>query len=254
MFSIIPMARLHRNLAFSSLLLLAACGGDRPVTEPKVAAAPEVPAPDPVPPAPTPAPPPPTPAPPPPPPPPPPDPAPPPPGPETPPPGPETIPLSAAYTDLSEGTVNSLPYWPEGGGSTGPIDGVGCLINEQYHIHALVSIYRDGIRLAVPAHLGLAGCAMELHTHDSTGIIHIETDVAKKFTLGQFFSVWGKELSRTSVAGLAGPVRYYVIDSETIAPFTGDPTGLELSAHREIVIVVGTAPAVLPKYRWPTGI
>jgi hypothetical protein len=30
-----------------------------------------------------------------------------------------------------------------------------------------------------------------LHTHDTTGLIHIESTDIRTFTLGQFFDVWG---------------------------------------------------------------
>jgi hypothetical protein len=66
--------------------------------------------------------------------------------------------------------------------------------------------------------------------------------------------VWGQPLSRAAVAGLAGPARYYVIDNETLTRFDGNPADLTFAAHKEIVIITGTAPAVLPKYRWPASL
>jgi sulfur carrier protein ThiS len=29
-----------------------------------------------------------------------------------------------------------------------------------------------------------------LHTHDATGLIHVESNAAKNFTLGEFLDVW----------------------------------------------------------------
>lgn len=163
--------------------------------------------------------------------------------------------LDTATTPLVEGRSNSQRAWPTGSAANGrPIDGVGCLVNENYHIHSLVSIYRDGVRLGIPTNIGLQGCAYELHTHDWTGVIHVETDVQKTFTLGQFFSLWGKDLSRTSVAGIAGPVRYYIIENGNLTPVSGDPRTIQFSAHREILILTGRSPGVVPKYAWPAGI
>jgi len=174
-----------------------------------------------------------------------------------PPPPTDELKLADTYTELVPGTIDSQDHWPAwAGGGRDTVDGVACLINEDYHIHALLTIYKDGVRLAVPDSVGRGGggCTYELHTHDKTGILHIETNVPKQFTLGQFFSVWRQPLTATGAAGLPGQVRYYIIDNETLTRYTGNPAEIELKAHREVVIISGTPPAVLPKYRWPAGI
>ncbi|VXB27941.1 conserved exported hypothetical protein [Massilia sp. 9I] len=240
------LSKLRRNircpaLALSSLLLLASCGGggdsdggktaaDPPPTSPTPPQQPTPPAPpDP--------------------------PQPPPPPPAQPSPPPEIV-LADTYTELVAGTINSPPGWAAwtGPGNRLPVNGVGCLINESYHLHSLVSIYKDGVRIGLPDNVGRSGCTYELHTHDVMGVVHIETDVPKKFTLGQFFALWRQPLGAAGTAGLPGPIRFYLIENERLTPFTGDPVQLELAAHREIVIVSGTAPRVLPKYRWPLGL
>ena len=134
------------------------------------------------------------------------------------------------------------------------MSGVGCLSSIRYHIHSLVSIYKDGVRMGLPENVGRSGCTYELHTHDVMGVVHIETDVPKKFTLGQFFALWRQPLAAAGTAGLAGPVRFYLIENETLRPYSGDPAQIELLGGREIVIISGTAPRVLPKYRWPPGL
>ena len=214
---------LYPALAMSSLLLLAACGGGSDSSPDVTAADPPV-SPGPPPQAPQPAP-------------------------------PELV-LADTHTELVAGTINSPPGWPAwvAPANRAAVAGVACLINENYHLHSLVSIYKDGVRQGLPDNVGRSGCAYELHTHDVTGVIHIETDVPKKFTLGQFFALWNQPLTAGGTAGLAGPIRFYLIDNEKLTPFTGDPAQLELTAHREIVIVSGKAPTVLPKYRWPSGL
>jgi hypothetical protein len=162
--------------------------------------------------------------------------------------------LDSNYTDLIPATINSPTYWPDGAGTGKPIDGVNCATNEDYHVHALVSIYKDGTRLALPMEIGLKGCTYELHTHDYTGVVHIETSAPKTFTLGQFFSLWNRELTRTSVAGLPGPIRYYLIQRGVLTPYAGDPAAIPLIRQGEIVILSGKSPGVLPKYRWPSGL
>lgn len=164
---------------------------------------------------------------------------------------PKDIVLEPGYSKLYT-TLDSTPHWPAWSHTgTAVVDGVGCPKNEDYHIHALLSIYQDGIRLGLPESIGRgSGCAYEMHTHDITGILHIETDTPKVFTLGQFFALWGQPLTTAAVAGLPGKPTYYLIDKETVTRFTGDPATIALNAHREIVIVTGTPPVQVPRYDW----
>jgi hypothetical protein len=160
--------------------------------------------------------------------------------------------LAPGYTQLAATLTFSRPHWPAWSHSgTAVVDGVGCAKNEDYHIHALVSIYQDGIRLALPDSIGRGGgCAYEMHTHDVSGVMHIETDVPKVFTLGQFFALWGQPLREAAVAGLPGKPTFYVIDKEKVVRYTADPATIALNAHREIVIVTGTPPTQVPRYAW----
>ncbi|MFC0132669.1 hypothetical protein CR105_17235 [Massilia eurypsychrophila] len=221
--------------AVTSLLLLSACGGGGGDSPPVVSVPQPEPQPTPAP-APTPAP---TP---------------------TPTPGPAPSPqpaeptLAAAYTDLVSGAQNGATRWTDGSGTGAPIGGVECMGSIVSHTHALISIYQDGVRLAVPESVGLRGCTYELHTHDRSGVVHVEPNVARNLTLGQFFGVWNQPLSRTAVAGVAGPVRFYVVSGEVLTRYEGNPADIPFAARKEIVIVAGSAPAVLPKYRWPASL
>jgi hypothetical protein len=221
-------------------LLLAACGGgsdggggataaDPPPAEPSPPQPPAPPPPPPEPPAPPPT--------------------------QPIPPPPEPV-LADSFTELVAGTINSPVGWPAwiGPPNRAVVSGVGCLVNEDYHLHSLVTIYKDGVRMGLPDNVGRTGCAYELHTHDVTGVVHIETNVPKKFTLGQFFALWNQPLGAAGTAGLPGPIRFYLVENGSLTPYAGDPAQVELVAHREVVIISGTAPRVLPKYRWPLGL
>jgi hypothetical protein len=141
--------------------------------------------------------------------------------------------------------------------------GVHALGNEGQvlHIHQHLDIYVNGKHITVPQGVGIydGQFLTELHTHDPTGIIHVESPVAKNFDLGQFFGVWGVRLSsnciggycRTVPAGKATPWRVYVNGK----PYTGDPAALVLHSHQEIVFVIGTPPKKIPsKYKFPAGL
>ena len=237
--------------ACAVLSTLAACGGGDPGATSSASGLPASPGPGPAP-APTPAPTPtPTPAP---------TPAPTPtPAPPPPPPGdpapPTDIVLEPGYTDFPATLTISKPHWLAWSHTgTAVVDGVGCAPSVVYHIHALLSIYQDRQRLALPDSIGRgSGCNYEMHTHDGSGVMHIETNAPKVFTLGQFFALWGQPLSATAVAGLPGAPTFYIIDKETVKRYTGDPAAITLNAHREIVIVTGTPPVQVPRWDWNTS-
>jgi hypothetical protein len=174
---------------------------------------------------------------------------------QAPPPGPVEITLATSYTPISSAASASKPNWPDWNHpGTDAVGGVGCYKVVNYHIHALLSIYRDGVRLAVPGSIGRnADCDYELHTHEGSGTIHIEAVSEKSFTLGQFFALWGQPLSDASVAGLPGKPTYFVIENEKITRVTTNPADIPLSAHKEIVVITGTPPREVPKYDWGTS-
>jgi hypothetical protein len=124
-------------------------------------------------------------------------------------------------------------------------------------VHSHLSIYLNGEALAIPALIGIvdtsptAHCDYLVHTHDRTGIIHVEAPAPALFTLGQFFSIWGQPLSLTDVAGNPGlPVTVYITDNNVTSQYTGDPVAIELTAHREITIQIGTPITEIPSYTW----
>lgn len=167
--------------------------------------------------------------------------------------------LSTTPTLLQPGISIGTSYWPDGSTATGghgaPVGNVNCLVSEDYHLHAHLTIMLNGSALAIPAHIGLDGCAYELHTHDQSGVVHVETATARQFTLGQLFAVWGQPLSRDNVAGITGQkISVYVNDGDNMAFYPGNPPDLQLLNHRAITIVIGTPPATIPSYTWGGGL
>jgi hypothetical protein len=124
-------------------------------------------------------------------------------------------------------------------------------MSELYHVHAHLAIVSDGQWLALPANVGiLSQCNYEMHTHDSTGIIHIETPNVKTFTLGQFFDMWGQTLSNTNVAGVTGTVVAYTNDNGDVRRYEGDLRSIELISHRDITLQIGKPVNTLATYSW----
>lgn len=80
-----------------------------------------------------------------------------------------------------------------------------------YHIHPHLNITALGVPQTIPADIGVApGCTHALHTHDASGAIHVESPVARDFTLGEFFQVWEQPLSSDRVWNY-GPASGYTV-------------------------------------------
>ena len=79
------------------------------------------------------------------------------------------------------------------------VDTVSCNSSEQlaYHIHAHLSIYIDGKLVPVSQYIGItSSCYYWLHTHDTSGIIHIERPTQKTYMLGNFLDLWKQQFSQ----------------------------------------------------------
>ena len=186
------------------------------------------------------------------------------PAPSPPPPPPVLPPLSPVIVDLNDNHQVGIRYWPDGDTATGaqgqPVGTFECFptMPDTYHVHTHLSIFLDGVALAVPADIGIVGedtpteCFYPVHTHDRSGKIHIEAAAPAMFTLGQLFAIWGQPLSPDNVAGLTGkPVAIYVTDQNgVVTQAVGNWGDLELLSHREITIQVGTAVEAIPNYTW----
>ncbi|MFP1626487.1 hypothetical protein ACLB9X_15230 [Streptomyces sp. 5K101] len=73
------------------------------------------------------------------------------------------------------------------------------------HIHAHLDVLVGGKPVAVPANIGVDQKAQKispLHTHDSNGVIHIESPVKATFSLGQFMTEWDLALTQNSIGGM----------------------------------------------------
>ena len=69
-----------------------------------------------------------------------------------------------------------------------------------YHIHPTLEIVIDGKKRDVEKNIGIsASCEKVLHTHDTSGEIHIEPNYEQVFTLGQFFALWQQPFSASEL-------------------------------------------------------
>lgn len=180
----------------------------------------------------------------------------------TPTPGPNA---SAKPIQLHDGEKLGMAYFkgkfpdtPQGGHGR-PIDGIGCGAMEYatLHVHTHLAIFYNGKQIQVPQYVGFApnptgGCLYWLHTHDASGIIHVEApDISPPqggpYTLGMFFDVWGQPLQPDEVAGMTGTVTAYVNGQK----YDGDLRSIPLGSHQSIVLEVGTPLVPPPNYIFP---
>jgi len=133
----------------------------------------------------------------------------------------------------------------------------------QVHYHAHLDIIANGKKVTVPAGIGFvveqgkATGITVLHTHDPSGILHIESATNDTFTLGQAFTEWGVALSADEVGGLT------VNDTHVLRAYVngrrlqGDPATIQLKPHLEIALWYGpsgTKPKVPKSYSFPEGL
>jgi hypothetical protein len=129
------------------------------------------------------------------------------------------------------------------------------------HFHLHLDVFVHGEAVVVPADLGInssAGYLSPVHTHDPSGLVHVESPAGGVYSLGQLFDIWGVRLTRECLGGLCagedGEVRVFVAGEE----ITGrDPRRLELALHQQIVVTFGTEdelPDPVPAtYSFPIG-
>jgi hypothetical protein len=144
------------------------------------------------------------------------------------------------------------------------VDGIACQTSEQtaYHIHAHLAIFDHGTSRPVPAGIGIPGpqqrvngfvtggkCLYWLHTHDSSGIIHVESPTQRVYTLGQFFDIWGQRLTRDQAGAVKGTLTVFVNGRR----FAGDPRGIKLLPQERIQLDAGTVTPPRP-FTFPAGL
>ncbi len=172
---------------------------------------------------------------------------------------------TSAPSLIPAGTEAAQGSWALAADQTAAADraGLPMFANEvtTVHYHAHLDLLIRGEPVLVPAFVGIdrrTTTISPLHTHDTTGTVHIESPQDVGYTLGQFFTEWGQRLSDEQI----GPVS--LADGEQLRVYrngklvTGDPAAIVFVAHAEYFIWVGPAgspPSKPPAtYRFPKGL
>ncbi len=150
-----------------------------------------------------------------------------------------------------------------------------------YHIHAFVGIYVNGTEYALPDAVGMdhalgdmydkysgwynqeiyAVCFYHIHTHDTSGLVHMETAnnvpiTTVLFHLGELFDLWGIKVTSSQFGPYTGTVTVYTSLNSATVPchttaqcevgasqyrlWTESPRLMPLYSHEAIWIEVGT--------------
>ncbi len=141
------------------------------------------------------------------------------------------------------------------------IDGIKCDSSEDFnfHYHAHLSIFINGFSYLVPGGIGIKppDCIYWLHTHDTSGIIHIESPENNTFKLGQFFDIWGQKFNNSQIFDFKADNS---TDTATDTALTVYLNGTAIKRtsyrdipivnHEDIVIVYGAPPPEIPSYEF----
>jgi hypothetical protein len=113
------------------------------------------------------------------------------------------------------------------------------------HYHSHIDVNINGKTVTVPALIGIGQNGIsELHTHDTTGVIHIEAVQDRPFSLHQLMTEWGVTLDQncfsTFCTDATNELRVYVDGKQVTEPSTIQfmPTGSD-TQWQEITIWYG---------------
>jgi len=209
-------------------------------------------------------------------------------------PTPSPPPVSSQTIETNAGTVAGTTgmFSPtEGdtpsGGSGAPVDGIDCepTMSNNYHIHIFLGVFYNGAQMALPIGVGMenpgtpvsgflntATCFYFLHTHDSSGIVHVEDPnptnapiTASLFTLQNVLDVWGITADANHFGPFNGPVEVFTsgqvyrgdqnngtVPASTLTYWGSNPNTIPLYSHELIYVFVGTPPASVPSVNFYT--
>lgn len=112
------------------------------------------------------------------------------------------------------------------------------------HIHAHLDININGATVPVPAAIGIDETTQQigpLHTHNQTGVLHIESPTSAPLSLGQLATEGQVRLDQTHLGGLNATSGSTVQTFVNGRPVPGNPAGIILHPHDEIAPVYSPA-------------
>jgi hypothetical protein len=66
-----------------------------------------------------------------------------------------------------------------------------CVLGQLYHSHPNLTITINGASVPFQFNTIEGSCQQPIHTHNEPGVLHVETDQNRDYTLGDWFLLWG---------------------------------------------------------------
>ncbi|HTU82228.1 MAG TPA: hypothetical protein VMF61_08870, partial [Candidatus Acidoferrales bacterium] len=172
--------------------------------------------------------------------------------------------------DVYGATDKFTPHYGDAshGGRGQVVDGVTCtphMVTNLYHVHVYLGIVHNGRQIALPYAIGMVGsappengyvniakCYYHIHTHDSSGIVHLEVDknlplTDELYRLKNVLDIWGIPRSTSQFGPFKGPIHVFVGNVPQIgqtvvsqyAEYKGSMDDIRLKSHEVIWIEIG---------------
>jgi hypothetical protein len=125
------------------------------------------------------------------------------------------------------------------------------------HYHAHLDVIINGEAVTVASQIGIAKTTISpMHTHDKSGVVHIEAEEDAEFTTQQFFTEWEVALTKDCVGDFCADDDHQLlgfVNGEQV----DDPSAIVFTRHDEVVIWYGSSSdsADIPSsYDFPEGL
>jgi len=205
----------------------------------------------------------------------------------------ETITTYAGASIGTQGTFSPSEGDTSTGGQGQTVDGITCAatMSNNYHVHVYLGVYVNGSQVSMPAGVGMenpgplgvapaatpgfvnsATCYYYVHTHDQSGIVHVEDPnpsnvpvTGTVHTLQDLFDEWGITVNANQFGPYSGPVRVFTsgqlyrggngnaIPATDLTYYGSNAGTVALYSHEVIFIEVGpTWPTTLPNVSFYT--
>lgn len=130
------------------------------------------------------------------------------------------------------------------------------------HIHQHLDLIVNGKTVTVPAEIGISPASIPpfispIHTHDTTGILHVESPTVKDFKLGQFFDEWGIDFNDNCIGTNCADSTHKLLVAVNGNKIAKDYHDIVLKAHDEIEVWYGPSsdnPNFIKSYDFPAGL
>lgn len=108
-----------------------------------------------------------------------------------------------------------------------------------HHYHLEIEIKQDDKKIPIPPNVGINGeCIHPLHTHDETGLVHIDYPRKIQVTLGDFFDVMGIIFKDDQVGNIKQYDGYNIEVFVNNKKIPGDYRNIILKDKEDIGIVI----------------